>query len=418
MRTHRPWLAALLILTPAGLLAQRPNTNYDEAAVKPYKLPDLLSGVKTANDWSAKRRPQVMALFAEHVYGRIPAGKVAMRNAVTASGETPDGMGTWKHVKLDFGSADSAIPPLNVLVITPKGVAGRAPLFVSLSFTPLHTLLPDKSIPLSTRWARGGQPATDADRGRSFVRWPWPLILGNGCGVAVAYYGDLFEDRAEGLANSIIPGVEKELGAPPRNERSWQAMGAWAWGLARMLDYVEANEPKLDARKAAVVGHSRLGKAALWAGAVDERFSIVISNDSGEGGASLARRIYGEHVADLNKAFPHWFAPSYARYASDPNEMPVDQHQLIAAIAPRAVYVASAEDDKWADPRGEFLSLEQASPAYELFGIPSLKGAAWPGVNQPVSKGRQGYHLRTGKHDINDYDWQQYLTFARRYWGN
>lgn len=412
------FLVALFFAVPPATLAQRPNTNYDEAAVKPYRLPDLLGGVKTANEWSGKRRPQVMALFADHVYGRIPAGKIAAKSTVTATGETPDGMGAWKHVKLEFGSAASAIPALNVLVVAPKGVTGRAPVFVTLSFTPLHTVLPDKSIPLSTRWVRGGKPATEPERGTSVSRWPWPLILGNGCGIAVAYYGDLFEDRDDGLGNSIIPGVEKELGAAPRNENSWQAMGAWAWGLARMLDYLEAAEPKLDARKAAVVGHSRLGKAALWAGAVDERFSIVISNDSGEGGASLARRIYGEHVADLNKAFPHWFAPAYRKYAGDPNEMPVDQHQLIAAIAPRAVYVASAEEDKWADPRGEFLALEQASPAYELFGIPNLKGVAWPGVNEPISRGRQGYHLRTGKHDINDYDWQQYVTFARRYWGN
>ena len=338
-----------------------------------------------------------------------------MKPTVTASGETPDGMGTWKHVRVEFGTGGS-IPAMNVLLVMPKGVRGRAPAFVTLSFTPLHTLLPDKTIPLTTRWVRGNQPPNEAERGTATGRWPWPLILGNGFGMAVAYYGDLFEDRDDGLANSIIPGVERELGIASRTDASWNALSAWGWGMSRLLDLLE-KEPGVDARHTALVGHSRLGKAALWAGASDERFGIVISNDSGEGGASLARRIYGEHVADLNKAFPHWFTANYRRYSSDPNELPVDQHELLAAMAPRPVYVASAEDDKWADPRGEFLSLEAASPAYELFGIPSLRGAQWPGVNQPVIRGRQGYHMRTGKHDINAYDWQQYIAFARRMWG-
>ena len=337
-----------------------------------------------------------------------------MKTEVTASGETPDGMGTWKQVRLAFGAAET-IPPLNVLLLLPKGVSGRVPVFVTLSFTPTHTLLPDKSIPLSTRWAPRGA-ATEADRGSAVGRWPWPLILGNGFGVAVAYYGDLFEDKIDGLVGSIIPGVEKALNTGPRTDASWNAMGAWAWGMSRMVDFLES-EPAVDARRTAALGHSRLGKAALWAGAADERFAIVISNDSGEGGASLARRNYGEHIADLNKSFPHWFALSYSKYSSDPREMPVDTHQLIAAMAPRPVYVASAEEDKWADPHGEFMALEAASPAYELFGIPSLKGVKWPEVNQPVIRGRQGYHVRTGKHDINTYDWQQYIAFARRMWG-
>ncbi len=410
--------ALFLAMLPA--LAQRPDTNYDEARIKPYKLPDLLGpSVHGASDWTARRRPEIMTLFAGQVYGRIPAGRVPVKSALEASGETPDGMGTWRQVRLDFGTpaGSPAIPPLHVLLLLPKAAApGRVPVFVTLSFTPTHTLLPDKSIPLSTRWVRGGQPATEADRGSATGRWPWSLILGNGFGVAVAYYGDLFEDKDDGLANSVIPGVDQLLKSGPRDDTSWNALAAWGWGLSRMLDFLE-NEPAVDARHAALLGHSRLGKATLWAGASDERFAIVISNDSGEGGASLARRNFGEHVADLNKSFPHWFAVNYRKYSSDPGELPVDQHQLLAAMAPRPVYVASAQDDQWADPHGEFMALEAASPAYELFGIPSLKGVPWPGANRPVIRGRQGYHMRTGKHDINAYDWQQYIAFARRMWG-
>lgn len=405
----------LALLIPMLLPGQRPNTNYDESKIKPYKLPDLLGSARTAADWTGKRRPEIMALFAEHVYGKIPMGRVPTKAAAVASGETPDGMGTWQVVKLDFG-ADGTIPALNVLMVLPKGVSGRAPVFATLSFTPVHTLLPDKSIPLTTRWVRGGKPASEEERGTATGRWPWPLILGNGFGVAVAYYGDLFEDKDDGLANSVIPGVDKALPSGARTDASWNALSAWGWGLSRIVDLLE-KQPGVDARHIALVGHSRLGKAALWAGASDERFAIVISNDSGEGGAALARRNYGEHVADLNKSFPHWFALNYRKYSSDPGELPVDAHQLLAAMAPRPVYVASAEDDKWADPKGEFMALEAASPAYELFGIPSMKGAKWPEVNQPLIRGRQGYHVRTGKHDINTYDWQQYIAFARRMWG-
>ncbi len=406
-----------LFLAPLLAFGQRPNTNYDEAKINPYTLPDLLGGARNANDWSGQRREQIVTQFADHVYGRIPAGRVPMKSEVTASGETPEGMGTWKQVRLEFGAAEATgtIPPLHVLLLLPKGLTGRVPVFVTLSFTPTHTLLPDKSIPLTTRWTARG-PATEADRASASGRWPWPLILGSGFGVAVAYYGDLFEDKSDGLAGSIIPGVEKALNAGPRTDSSWHAIGAWAWGMSRMVDFLE-KEPAIDARHTAVVGHSRLGKTALWAGATDERFAIVISNNSGEDGASPARRNYGEHIADLNKSFPHWFALNYRKYSSDPREMPVDTHQLLAAMAPRPVYVASAKDDRWADPHGEFLALEAASPAYELFGIPSLKGFQWPGANRPVVRGRQGYHLRTGKHDINTYDWQQFIAFARRMWG-
>lgn len=408
---------SLLLLLAFALHAQRPNTNYDEAKVKPYKLPDLLGTARTSADWTSQRRAEILRQFEDHVYGRTPGGKVPMTPNTVASGETPDGMGTWKLVRLDFGPG---IPTLDTLPVLPKTASSaRVPVFVTLSFTPVHTLLPDKSIPLSTRWVRGDKPAAEADRGTATGRWPWPLLLGNGFAVAVAYYGDLFEDRTDGLANSIIPGVEKHLaaGTPRQEATAWNAIGAWAWGMSRMQDLVE-KEPRIDARRSVLVGHSRLGKTSLWAGVADERFGIVVSNDSGEGGASLARRNFGEHVADLNKAFPHWFTGNYKKYSGDPNEMPVDTHQLLALVAPRPVYVASAQDDQWADPRGEFLALEAASPAFELFGIPSLRGASWPGVNQPLVRGRQGYHVRTGKHDINAYDWQQYIAFARRMWGD
>ncbi len=401
------------ILAVGAAWGQPAGFNYDEAAVPSYELPEILRGpdgrqVTTATQWSA-RRAELLDLFEKQVYGTAPAAPAGMSFTVVEQDESAlGGLAHRKQVRVDFGG----MPPVSsmeILLYTPARVQGRVPVFVGLNFGGNHTAHADPAIRLADRMTKDGlEKATDEDRGRSASRWQVERLLKRGYAVATVYCGDLDPDFDDGFRNGVHPL------APPESPGDWGSISAWAWGLSRALDYLRA-DAQVDGSKVGVIGHSRLGKTALWAGARDERFAMVISNDSGCGGAALSRRRFGETVARINTRFPHWFADSFQAYDGKEDDLPVDQHMLLALVAPRPLYVASAEDDAWADPKGEFLAAMHAGAAYELLGKRGLGVSDQPPVNEPVMH-TVGYHIRTGKHDITAYDWDRYMDFADKHW--
>jgi hypothetical protein len=414
-RRFRPLAFLLSTALLSGVInrapAQTSAANYDEAQVGTYTLPDPLlttrgRRVTTARGWERERRPEVLALFKKHVYGEWPGRPPGLRFAVQrVDSSLLGGKALRKFVRIYFRE-DAGAPFMDVMLVVPR-TTRRVPVFVTLNYGN-HTTTADTTVPLPTR--AGALPAgKPVERGAAARRWPIEQLVEAGFGLAMADYGDLEPDHAQGWQTGIRTTLQAMTGLQPAQ---WTALGAWGWGMSRILDYLET-DPLVDARQAIVQGHSRLGKAALWAGANDPRFALVISNESGEGGAALTRRNYGETLGRITTVFPHWFLPAYARYADRIAELPIDQHQLLALTAPRPLYVTSAEDDRWSDPRGEFLSAVAAAPVWALYGQGGLGTDQYPAPNQPVHGPRIGYHLRTGPHDVTPYDWAQYMAFAR-----
>lgn len=400
------------------------QANYDESAIRPYALPDVLAGpdgqtAATPDAWRTTVRPHQLALLETTIYGRrLPAVPVSVVGDIDRVDVTlADGIkATRLQVRLRLGDTPQAVTT-DVLAYLPTSDR-PVPVFLHLNFKGNQAEHPDPAIRMCEAWLpddkRGeivGNRATHTSRAKDARHWPVEKLLDRGYGVATACYGDVFPDRADGRAASALA----SLGRPVEGDLAADEPGAiatWAWQLCRILDWL-VTLPEVDAAKVVVVGHSRNGKAAIWAGACDARFAMVVSNESGCGGAALERRNYGETVEAITRRFPHWFCPAFRTYADRETDLPVDAHVTLAMAAPRPLYVASAIDDRWADPKGEFLAAVAAGPVWELFGLEGLGTTEWPPVDTPVGR-TIGYHVRTGKHDLLEYDWLRYADFADR----
>jgi hypothetical protein len=386
-------LAAMLLAT-AELKAYRPDPE-----MPAYTLPDPLLAadshtIRSGDEWKRVRRPEVLELFRRHVYGRVPATGYEKRfRVVHTDAQAMGGAATLKQVEVTISRGAGSLT-IHVTLFVPNRVPKPVPAFLLI--------------------CNRGTDNIDPTRQQKSEFWPAEEAVARGYAMAAFSNADVDPDKDDGFHD----GIHGLLDSGTRPPDAWGTIAAWAWGASRIMDYFET-DPDIARDQVAVIGHSRGGKTALWAGAEDERFALVISNDSGCTGAALSRRRFPgkEQVARINTAFPHWFCQNYKGFNDREDALPVDQHMLLALLAPRAVAVGSAEQDLWADPRGEFLSLVHAAPVYRLFGRQGLGVTTMPAVGAAVHGDGAHYHIREGGHNLTLVDWQNYLDFADKVFG-
>lgn len=378
------------------LSKSRSEFNYYEDKVPEYTLPEILvtsegENLRRPAEWRKVRRGEVLELFRENVYGRVPSTPYRKTfNIVNENRSAMGGAATLRQVDIVIVS-DGKELTIKLTMFVPNNVRKPVPLF----------LLIDNRGPANT----------DPTRETKSEFWPAEEVIARGYGIAVFYNRDVDPDNFDDFKD----GIHGILDRGSRQPDSWGTLAAWAWGASRCMDYFET-DTDVDNRKVAVLGHSRGGKTALWAGAEDQRFSLVISNESGCGGAALARRRYGETVDRINSSFPHWFCLNYRKYNNNEDAMPVDMHMLLALIAPRALYVACADEDLWGDPKGSYLALYNSLPVFKLLNTGSDIPETMPPMNQPVISGRMAYHIRNGSHNLLLKDWNWFMDFADQVW--
>lgn len=367
-------------------------------ATKPLNLPlpDVLLGpdghrITTAEEWTAKQRPHLLELFRANVYGRNTVERPEkLKFEVRDEQPALEGKAKRKEVRITYGGPGGE-GRINAKLYLPAAGAPRGVFLLIVNRVPTYL--------------------TEAETKPSEY-WPIRQLIDRGYATIAFHYSDTAVDK---VADKFQHGVFPVYGPNPRKPDSWGALSAWAWGASRVIDYLET-DPATTGKPVAVIGQSRGGKAALWCGAQDTRVALTISNESGSTGAALTRRKVGETVEIISRVFPHWFAGNYRQFANNEAALPVDQHELIALMAPRLVYVGSAEEDTWSDPTSEFAACVEAGPVYKLFGLDGVGAPTMPEANVPRQEGAIGYHMRTGKHNLLLVDWNHYMDFADRHW--
>jgi len=383
-------------------------SNYDENKVGTYRLPDPLvlqngQPVRDAGMWFKKRRPELLKLYETEIYGRVPANapKAAFKVVATAA-NVLGGLATSKLVLIQFGDQPGG-PQVRLHVYLPSKAARPAPMLLQMVFT--------GNLPVPESPDASG--TNQRVRGMSRELGPVTNILARGYGYATFSYTEVQPDNSNSFHSGVIElTLPKGRTSPAPND--WGAISAWAWGASRVLDYFET-DAAVDAKRVALIGHSRLGKAVLWAGAQDPRFALVFSSCAGQMGSSLARRDYGETVDDMVAHFPWQFAGNFQKYSGHWNDMPVDAHMVIALNAPHPVFITAGTLDQWADPRGEFLAEVAAGPVYRLAGKNDLGTTKEPPAGTPIISGDLGFYYHSGRHAIIPSDWNVFLDFADRY---
>ncbi len=409
----------ILLLVSSGMAQTFPATwptNYDESKSGTYTLPDLLlmsdgTPVKTAYVWMNKRRPEVMRLFEENEFGRCPERPEQMTWDVWDTDRAAiEGKAIRKQITVSFTGKKDVGPQMDLAMYLPAGSGAHkpSPMILCISFGGNHMQYPDPKLKIKQSWnARTKQRVTPAEdtRGRS-RSYPVEQVLSRGYGIGFINYQDIEPDFDGGIQYGVRAMYFKP-GQTDVGPDEWGSIAAWGWGMSRALDVLE-QDPDVDAKRVAIFGMSRLGKTVLWAGARDTRFAAVIANCSGEGGAALSRRDYGETVDDLTRRFPWQFCRNYKKYAHALAQLPVDSHMEVALVAPRPLLLNTGIDDRWSDPRGEFLAAAAAGPVYRLLGKTDLGTSEFPPLDHRVG-GDLSFQCHQGKHEILPADWNAAL---------
>jgi hypothetical protein len=418
------WAFALSLILAAGTSAQKP-------ALRDQAWPDplvLQSGtrVRDREEFERERRPEILRLFEENVFGRTPEAAVPVRVVATETDEHALG-GLARRSQMTIAVGQHGERTWHLLLYTPAAAACPVPVIVGLNFDGNQTVNTDPGIRIHPVWVRdpalAGVPLAKelsthilvtpgvSTRGAAAGQWQVEKLLRRGYGLATLYAGEIEPDFNGGIGYGIRPLFFDRTQSLPK-PGDWGAIGAWAWGMSRIVD-VLSTDPKVDADRIVAFGFSRFGKTALWAAAQDGRFAIALSNESGQAGATLSHRQKGESIDHLMLAFPYWFCANYQHFLGRAQELPLDGHLLLALIAPRPLYVGSALADPFSDYEGEFLAAQAVSPVYALYGKIGVPGVQIPPIEKSIGD-TVGYHLRRGGHDVTEFDWEQYLTFADR----
>jgi hypothetical protein len=419
MWDRRSFLATMAV-TPFALAADSTKLPAPNQLPVHEALPDplvMLDGtkVKTKEDWWNRRRPELKLLFQHYMYGYFPgktvntSAKLLYENKMAFGGK-----GTLREMEVSYGPAGT--PTTKVMLAIPNGAKGKVPVFVGLNFSGNHSFVDDPKIQIPTAWMYDRYPgveknrATEKGRGTAKDVWNIEETLADGFATATFYSGDVDPDIKE-PRNGIQPHLEK-AGISNSDPNAWGTIAAWSWGTSRVIDVLAA-DPLLDSKKIIVVGHSRLGKAALLTAAFDERVALAIPNQAGCGGTAPSRGTVGESVQRINTSFPHWFNANFKEFNAQPARIPFDQNCLVAICAPRPVLFTNAVEDTWANPDGQFEVLKAAQGTYKFLGAEGLASQDKPELGK-LSDGNLGYFIRAGKHSMTALDWQAYRAFAKK----
>lgn len=419
--------SAIIIIVSNAFAQQKPPAsqvagipvNYDEALTGDYILPNVLTlnnrkQVKSIKTWQKQRRPEILKFYEENQFGKMPPRPTALSFNVFDKG-TPvfEGKAIRKQITIYF-TKDTSRHKTELLIYLPANKNTPAPLLLVANFSQNSNATNDPGVKPSLTWTKEGKrvPATT---GRAFGKLDVEKFVLAGFGIATLCYTDIEPDALDGILHGIRREYLKNGSTQPAPDE-WGAISAWAWEISRAIDYFETDKD-IDAKRIAIQGTSRLGKTVLWAGASDPRIAMVIASCSGEGGAAISRRNYGETIKHLTAPtrYPYQFAANYHNFASDYNSYKVDGHMLVSLMAPRPVLLQTGDTDVWSDPKGEFIAAAAAEPVYKLFGKSGPGNDIMPKPGDRSMLNPLGYFMHAGGHGTIPSDWDVYLEFMKKY---